>query len=405
MRVSHAFPCLLGAIYPACLLAQVAHARPLAFSGVLAKVVATLEAQLASARQEKDSAAEAWRAEKRTMERLHKELERQARELEKARDKALAEATEASAGRRRAQEALDASRRSDGEVVRSLQAEKAGMAKELRELKSSGMGDGGVGDLVSSVTALQHALGTGTPDDLGQQLKAARDAREDAEAKLDALRTTLRTELLRVTDEKEAALTELEVARGGETLELQRVRAELEAVRTACEEQRASAASLRGELTAERAAKDKLLVQARLDQASATSREREHAQQLSAKDVQLSALERELSSIAGQLVAAQAEVRQLQASADREADMSVRERSSLLQAQQALESDKSMLEAQLQGAEQQRTTLVEQISQCAADREFCFEIIRDLKTQLVAATRMGGSGGGGGGSGLQEVRL
>lgn len=367
-------------------------------------MVTTLEGQLSTSRQEKEQAVEAARAEKRTWERLHKEQEKQLRELEKQRDKAQAEATEASAGRRRAQEALEASRRSDSEVVRSLQAEKTGMAKELKELKATaaaGVGDNQISELVSSVAALQRALGSGSPDDLGEQLRLTRDAKLEAEAKLDALRTTLRTELLAVTEEKEAALAELQIARGGETVELQRMRAEYNAAQSACEEQRSACTTLRAELTAERAAKDKLLVQARLDQAAATSRAREHTQQLSAKDVQLSALERELSSMAGQLVASQAEVRLFITNAEREGEGSLRERTSLLQQQQALESDKGMLEAQLQGAEQQRMTLVEQISQSGADREFCFEIIRDLKAQLTAATKAFSSVGGG----PQEVRL
>ena len=74
-----------------------------------------------------------------------------------------------------------------------------------------------------------------------------------------------------------------------------RLRTTLDGVQAELEEQRSSGAALKAELVAERAAKEKLLIQARLDQAAATSREREHAQQLSAKEVQLSALERELS--------------------------------------------------------------------------------------------------------------
>ena len=43
----------------------------------------------------------------------------------------------------------------------------------------------------------------------------------------------------------------------------------------------------------------------------------------------------------------------------------------------------------MQGAEQQRATLVEQLGQSAGDREFCYEVIRDLKSQLQAASRGG----------------
>ena len=55
--------------------------------------------------------------------------------------------------------------------------------------------------------------------------------------------------------------------------------------------------------------REKALVQARLDSASFSTREREHSQQLSAKEMQISALQTELSTMAGELVAQQAEVR------------------------------------------------------------------------------------------------
>ncbi|KAL1524439.1 hypothetical protein AB1Y20_019334 [Prymnesium parvum] len=360
--------------------------------GVLSKVVATLEAQLASSRQEKEAIAEQLRSEKRTWERLHKDQERQMRELEKQRDAAKAEAAEASSIRKRAQEALEASRRTDSEVVRSLQAEKAAMARELKELKAGGaIGARGeaISELLSSVTSLQATLGGGSADDLGHQLRVAREARDEAEAKLDALRARMREQITALTEEKETALAELQVAKSGESLDLQRLRANLERAQTEIEEIRAASAQHKAELASERAAKDKLLVQARLDQAAAVSREREHAQQMSGKQVQLTALERELSALAGQLVAAQGELKQMREKAERDAAAALRERTAHLQAQQSLESDKSTLESQLQSAEQQRATLVEQVAQCAGDREFCYEVIRDLRNQLQLAKKNG----------------
>ena len=137
--------------------------------------------------------------------------------------------------------------------------------------------------------------------------------------------------------------------------------------------------ALRLELEEARAAREKLLVQARLDGATLSSREREHSQQLSAKEVQVSALERELSTMAGQLVAAQAEARSLSDAAGSAEEKAVRERNMLIEVQQALETDKAELHAQLRASEVQKTALLEQISQCAADREFCYEMIRELK--------------------------
>ncbi|KAL3921532.1 MAG: hypothetical protein SGPRY_004871 [Prymnesium sp.] len=365
--------------------------------GVLSKVVATLEVQLAASRQEKEAAIDQLRTEKRTWERLHKEQERQMKELEKQRDAAKMEATEASTARKRAQEALEGARRTDSEVVRSVQAEKAVLAREIKELKANGtngMGGQVVSELLSTVASLQAALGNGSPDGIGQQLRLARDARDEAEARLEAFRAQTREHILSLTEEKEVAVAELQVARAGESLELQRLRGQLDRANKDLGGLQAERDSFASELAAERAAKEKLLIQARMDQAAATSREREHAQQMSGKEVQLTALERELSALAGQLVAAQGELKQLKQAAEHDAAAALRERTAHLQAQQSLESDKVSLEAQLKGAEQQRATLIEQLTQCSGDREFCYDVIRDLRNQLLSAGRSGNDSDG-----------
>ena len=79
--------------------------------GVLAGVVTTLEAQLEAAHKEKDGAMEALRNERKLVERLTREHERQLRDAERQRDRAQAAADEAAKGRKTAQEALDAARR------------------------------------------------------------------------------------------------------------------------------------------------------------------------------------------------------------------------------------------------------------------------------------------------------
>merc|ERR1719281_1174937 len=85
----------------------------------MAKVVTTLEAQLAAARAEKDAAVEAARADKKVWERLLRESERQLREVEKQRDRAQAGAVEANAARKQAQDSLESARRADSEVLRA----------------------------------------------------------------------------------------------------------------------------------------------------------------------------------------------------------------------------------------------------------------------------------------------
>ena len=68
--------------------------------GVLAKVVATLEASLAAARQEKEHVLETARSDRKTWERMLRESERQLREVEKQRDRANAAAVEANNARK-----------------------------------------------------------------------------------------------------------------------------------------------------------------------------------------------------------------------------------------------------------------------------------------------------------------
>ena len=85
--------------------------------------------------------------------------------------------------------------------------------------------------------------------------------------------------------------------------------------------------------------------------------------------------------MAGQLVAAQAEVRGLQAAAATAEETTLRERSALVQTQEGLQADKASLQTQLKAADEQKAELVETVSQCGADRDFCFEMIRALKAQ------------------------
>ena len=81
-------------------------------------------------------------------------------------------------------------------------------------------------------------------------------------------------------------------------------------------------------------------------------------------------------------MAAQAEVRGLQAAAATAEETTLRERSALVQTQEGLEADKASLQAQLKAADEQKAELVETVAQCGADRDFCFELIKEMKGQL-----------------------
>jgi chromosome segregation ATPase len=166
---------------------------------------------------------------------------------------------------------------------------------------------------------------------------------------------------------------------------VQKLQAALDASRADAQRERSAASAVRSELEAATAAREKLLVQARLDGAALSSREREHSQQLGAKEVQVSALERELATMAGQLVAAQAEARSLSASVESAEERAMRERGTIMANVSQLEHDKSELQNQLRASEQQKEALLEQLAQNSADREFCFDIIKELKGQLAAA--------------------
>lgn len=366
--------------------------------GVLAKVVTTLEAQLVSARAEKDAALDAARADKKTWERLLRESERQLREVEKQRDRAQASAVEANNARKAAQEALEAARRADSEVLRAVQAEKAAMARELKDLRAAANADLSrassaheeVHKVASGVEALQAALGVGAYAEGGVEgiaaaLREARDARDEAERAKEMLRQSLQEELMEAVNAKEEALAQLASARAGAAPEVQRLQALLEATQAEVQRERQAADDLRRDLDEAKDAREKLLVQERLSGASLSSREREHSQQLGAKEVQVTALERELSTMAGQLVAAQAEVKAHTGTAAAAEEKAVRERSMLMDLQQALEADKAELQTQLRASEHQKGALLEQLSQNAADREFCFEMIKELKGQISAA--------------------
>lgn len=360
--------------------------------GMLAKVVATLEGQLTLARSEKESAVEAARADKRMFERLTREVERQLKEAEKQRDKAQAEAVAANNARRQAQESLESARRADSEVLRSLQSEKNAMSRELRELREKVTTSAAdrmakepdipqtLARLASGMAALQTTLGSGD-DAATRLLAAARSARDESEAKLDELRAAMGVQIRELMEQKEAALAELSAVRGGGGSEMNQMQTALEVSNAERDLLRQRVAELETALSDERASKEKMLVQARIDQSASASREREHAQQMGGKAAQVSALEREIAMLAGQLVSAQAEAAEL----SRRGEAAARERALLLQVQQSLEADKNTLQAQLRGAEQERAMHVEQLAQCAGDREFCVEVIRDLRAQLVAA--------------------
>ena len=366
--------------------------------GVLAKVVTTLEAQLSAARAEKEAAVEAGKQDKKVWERLLRESERQLREVEKQRDRAQAGQVESNTARKQAQDALETSRRNDQEVLRAVQAEKTAMARELKDLRSAekqesqkagvlgGAASNELAKIAEQFEALQSALGVGEYATGGasaaEALREAREARDEAERAKEALKAELRSELLSAIEAREEALAQLASARAGNAPEVQRLEAQLDAGRLELQRERETSERLRAELEASNGAREKLLVQARLDGAALSSREREYSQQMNAKEVQVSALERELATMAGQLVAAQAEVRGLQAAAATAEETTRRERSAWVQTQEGLEADKASLQAQLKAADEQKAELVETVAQCGADRDFCFELIKEMKGQL-----------------------
>ena len=365
---------------------------------VLAKVVTTLEAQLVAARTEKDAALEASRADKKTWERLLRESERQLREVEKQRDRAQADAVAANAARKAAQEALETARRSESELVRAVQVEKAAMAKELKDLRGAAQSEWqrtaaateDVGRLASGLEALQSALGVSAYGDGGDggtaaALREAREARDVAERAKEALRAQMQAELVEAVRKKEEALGLLAAAQAGALPDIQRLQALLDASHSECERERNLVAEIKREVREEREAREKLLVQARLDNVALSSREREHSQQLEAKAVQVAALERQLSTMAGQLVGAQAEAKKASDAASAAEATTMRERTMLVEARQTLQNDKAELQARLQAAELQKSGLLEQLAQGAADRDFCFEMIKELKGQVQAA--------------------
>ena len=100
--------------------------------------------------------------------------------------------------------------------------------------------------------------------------------------------------------------------------------------------------------------------------------------------MQVSALERELATMAGQLVSAQAEAKGLKQAAAASEEATLRERAAMLQAQEKLEADKAQLQQQLKSAEEVRAELVETVAQCGADRDFCYDVIKELKGKLEA---------------------
>ena len=214
---------------------------------------------------------------------------------------------------------------------------------------------------------------------------AARSQRDEAEERLETLRAAMQAQLMSLTREHEGTLASLEAHRAQRSPELHASEVRHAAAEREATELRAQLQACRGELSEARASTERLQVQAQLEHGGATSRARENAQQLAHKEAQTHALERELSASAGQLVAAQAEVRQLSGAAEQQQEAARRERSVLTAAQQGLEADKDGLLERLRAAEAHRQALTDQLAQSAGDREFCFDIIGELKAQLGAA--------------------
>ena len=352
--------------------------------GVLAGVVTTLEAQLEAAHKEKDGAMEALRNERKLVERLTREHERQLRDAERQRDRAQAAADEAAKGRKTAQEALDAARRAESDANRERNA----MAREVKAARDGGEGGGGGGSgtaadnerVAAAIAELRAELAGGELQ--STLLRDAQRARDEAEARLEALRGGLGAQLRAAVEEKEGLLAELAAARSGESPALVTLRAELAVAQREAAHHVELARGARAEAAAAAAGKEELLVQARLAEAAQTSREREHSQALLQKDSQVNALERELAAMAGQLVAAQAEAKTLAAGRQSAEEAALRERTSLLQAQTALEAEKAEVASMLRAAEAHKAELMEQLSQHAGDRDFCYDVIRELRAQL-----------------------
>lgn len=366
--------------------------------GVVSSAIQSLEQQLEATRQEKERERETARGDKKLFERLQREQERMLREAERQRDKALATAAEAGVARQKAQEQLEMARRTESDALRTAHAERAALAREVRQLQDrlqlEARGEAPppaqLAELAAGVSSLRAMLGgadaeegTGTHGE--RLMAAARSQRDEAEERLETLRTSMQAQLMSLTREHEATLASLEAHRAQRSPELQASEVRHAAAEREATELRAQLQACRGELSEARASTERLQVQAQLEHGGATSRARENAQQLAQKEAQTHALERELSASAGQLVAAQAEVRQLSGAAEQQQEAARRERSALTAAQQGFAADKDGLLERLRAAEAQRQALTDQLAQSAGDREFCFDIIGELKAQLGAA--------------------
>ena len=369
--------------------------------GVVSSAIQSLEQQLEATRQEKERERETARGDKKLFERLQREQERMLREAERQRDKALATAAEAGVARQKAQEQLEMARRTESDALRTAHAERAALAREVRQLQDrlqlEARGEGGhpapaqLAELAAGVSSLRAMLGGGADAEDGtgthgeRLMAAARSQRDEAEERLETLRAAMQAQLMSLTREHEGTLASLEAHRAQRSPELHASEVRHAAAEREATELRAQLQACRGELSEARAATERLQVQAQLEHGGATSRARENAQQLAHKEAQTHALERELSASAGQLVAAQAEVRQLSGAAEQQQEAARRERSVLTAAQQGLEADKDGLLERLRAAEAHRQALTDQLAQSAGDREFCFDIIGELKAQLGAA--------------------
>ena len=94
-----------------------------------------------------------------------------------------------------------------------------------------------LGQLLGGIESLQAALGVGDAAEAAAAaaaaLREAREQRDEAEARLEALRSQLRSELLAAVEEKEMALAELGAARAGAAPRVSQLEAELEVGRRA----------------------------------------------------------------------------------------------------------------------------------------------------------------------------
>ena len=255
--------------------------------GVVSSAIQSLEQQLEATRQEKERERETARGDKKLFERLQREQERTLREAERQRDKALATAAEAGVARQKAQEQLEMARRTESDALRTAHAERAALAREVRQLqdrlqleaRGEARGEAPppaqLAELAAGVSSLRAMLGgadaeegTGTH---GERLvAAARSQRDEAEERLETLRASMQAQLLSLTREHEATLASLEAHRAQRSPELQASEVRHAAAEREATELRAQLQACRGELSEARASTERLQGQAQLELGGAT---------------------------------------------------------------------------------------------------------------------------------------